>query len=480
MSISDNGLGDVGISAYYSVRQNYQTNISLVNTSDTYVVAVKLRFHEAANSGDARDFNIYLSPNDVWVGVVGLNADGKTPYIQTSDTSCTVPNKFPAGTPNTPQKRQEGFVIVGKAPTGADIKQLDFSSLEAGGNIVHTQEGYVEVIEMGVALPVSTVNFDASELASWAVHGEDQNCDKIVNVYNGLQAVTVTGSAANPVTGLLLTCEQGSGLERDALAFGNQAFQAEFCEPLNVLKIASTMVRANTGQAFGVPVTTIANFISPLGGTEDPAAPDSADEMAEPSSAFPNLNNGAPALSVQTPSAGTQLLVGGTFERPVDAVGSLLTATSVINEYRAVASGSPQTAWVVTFPTKSFYAADGECFNVELTYYNREEKKTTGSVPPSPFVPGQSAICHETQTLNFSKNGTVLGSQFNSAFALESGYTQGWAELEFTEPLSIESIGGTIYDGYPTIGFALTAITNGAVNNALVSPHAYRRPITPP
>ncbi|MBV5276233.1 MAG: hypothetical protein JZU52_22220, partial [Lamprocystis purpurea] len=60
MSISDNGLGDVGISAYYSVRQNYQTNISLVNTSDTYVVAVKLRFHEAANSGDARDFNIYL------------------------------------------------------------------------------------------------------------------------------------------------------------------------------------------------------------------------------------------------------------------------------------------------------------------------------------------------------------------------------------------------------------------------------------
>jgi len=535
MSLSNNGLGDVGISAYYSVRQNYQTYISLVNTSDTYVVAVKLRFHEAANSRDARDFNIFLSPNDVWVGLVGLNADGKTPYIQTSDTSCTAPNKFPAGTANTAANRARGFVVIGKASTGADIKQMDFTAADYTGanqdttasplpypsaqNIVRTQEGYIEVIEMGVALPRSTINPAASTLAAGAVHvngAAPTGCETIIGVYNGSLPVTVTGSTASAASGLTLECNLDTTAAIGDLVFEDVAFQAEFCEPLNVLKVASNMVRANTGQNFGVPVTTVADFVSPgtdlaANFTESQLAPDPADVMAQPSSPFPNLNSGSPSLSVQTPSDGA-LLALGLFIRPVDAVGSLLTATSVINEYRAVASGAPQTGWVVTFPTKAFYVDNGandpvgsnfggkqglgvldpfeeefdfvtggSCVTVALEYYNREEKRTIGSVPPSPFVPGQSAICHETQTLNFSKAGVTLGSQFNSAFALEPGYTQGWARLSFPLAGSISSLTGATYSGLPTTGFALTSITNGSVSTAgYVSPHAYDRPIAVP
>ena len=110
VSHSDTGLGEVALVPYYTVRDNYDTNISVVNTSDRYVVAFKIRFREGSNSRDARDFNVFLSPNDVWTATVSMGADGETPYIQTADTSCTAPW---VGT-----DRQKSFVVVGQTADG--------------------------------------------------------------------------------------------------------------------------------------------------------------------------------------------------------------------------------------------------------------------------------------------------------------------------------------------------------------------------
>ena len=50
---------------------------------------MKVRFVESMNSQEVLDFNLYLSPYDVWVGTV--TADGTGAKLTTDDKSCTVP-----------------------------------------------------------------------------------------------------------------------------------------------------------------------------------------------------------------------------------------------------------------------------------------------------------------------------------------------------------------------------------------------------
>jgi hypothetical protein len=62
--------------------------------------AVKVRFIEALDSQEVLDFNLYLSPNDVWAGVITANPNGDGAIIRTADTSCTVPELGTAGGAN--------------------------------------------------------------------------------------------------------------------------------------------------------------------------------------------------------------------------------------------------------------------------------------------------------------------------------------------------------------------------------------------
>lgn len=527
VNLASEGLGDVGVTTYYTVRNNQQTQISLVNTSNDYVVAVKIRFHEAANSRDARDFNIFLSPNDVWVGVVGLNTDGTTPFIQTSDRSCTAPTEFPAGTANTAANRARGFVVIGTAPNGAPIKRMDLTAVDYTGSrsdaaasaypsaqtIARTQEGYIEIIEMGVALPESDLNPEASLLASWAVHdstGKAADCTSLASVYAPQnRIITITNSTPAVDSDLQLVCS-GDPDATGTRASGNAAFQAEFCEPLNVLKVASNVVRLNSGVTFGVPVNTLSNFFNPGNpnsaptvevGFEDQAAPGFEDLMDDPASIEPNLSNVFPEVAnLVTP---TGVAIEPLFTRSIDAVSSLFSASSVINEYRQQPTGWPTTAWVLNFPTKLFYVDSrtpetyvrnppfnedfysSSCVPVSLRYYNREEKTTIAYVPPSPPVPGESsALCYETQTISFSKAGNSLTSQFNTPFALTAGYTEGWARLTLptaenntitgTDP----DFGDVVFAGLPVSGFAFTVVPNGVVNTSYITPHSYERSIS--
>jgi hypothetical protein len=526
VNLASEGLGDVGVTTYYTVRNNQQTQISLVNTSDDYVVAVKIRFHEAANSRDARDFNIFLSPNDVWMGVLGMNTDGKTPFIQTSDRSCTAPNEFPAGTANTAANRARGFVVIGTAANGAPIKRMDLTAVDYTGarsdaaasaypsaqTIVRTQEGYIEIVEMGVALPRSPLNPEASQLAAWAVHdstGKAADCAALVSVYPPQNTIiNVSNSTAADDSGLQLNCSGGQFVN-GARARGDAAFQAEFCEPLNVLKVASNIVRLNSGVTFGVPVDTLSNFFNPGNpdstptvdpGLEDQSAPGFEDLMQSPASLEPNLASVNPAIAnLVTP---TGAAIAPEFDVAVDAVSSLFSASSVINEYRQQPSGWPTTAWVVTFPTKNFYVDanspdyvglppfnenfySSSCVPVSLRYYNREEKTTVASVPPSPPVPGESsALCYETQTISFSRSGNSLSSQFNTPFALTAGYTEGWARLTLPtgggNTISGEDpdLGPVVFAGLPVSGFSFTVIPNGVVNTNYITPHSYERSIS--
>src|SRR5690554_5092514 len=89
INLNPDGLGQVLLYPYYTVNGGNSTVVTVVNTTDR-VKAVKVRFVEALNSAEVLDFNLYLSPFDVWAA--NVVADGDTgAKLLTEDTSCTVP-----------------------------------------------------------------------------------------------------------------------------------------------------------------------------------------------------------------------------------------------------------------------------------------------------------------------------------------------------------------------------------------------------
>ncbi|HHL31339.1 MAG TPA: hypothetical protein ENJ41_02050, partial [Oceanospirillales bacterium] len=101
VNLNADGVGQVLIYPYYTVNNGINTLISVVNTTDQ-VKAIKVRFLEGTNSREVLDFNLYMSPYDVWTAalvptlsdgaVVGAAFDGQqSAKLVTVDTSCTVP-----------------------------------------------------------------------------------------------------------------------------------------------------------------------------------------------------------------------------------------------------------------------------------------------------------------------------------------------------------------------------------------------------
>jgi hypothetical protein len=87
--LNPDGIGSVLVYPYYTVNGGNGTFVSVVNTTNEGK-AVKVRFLEAYNSREVLDFNLYLSPFDVWVAAVAPNAAGGA-SVFTNDNSCTVP-----------------------------------------------------------------------------------------------------------------------------------------------------------------------------------------------------------------------------------------------------------------------------------------------------------------------------------------------------------------------------------------------------
>ena len=144
--LNPDGVGSVLIYPYYTVNNGNGTpNATLlfvVNTTDEGK-AVKVRFLEAYNSREVLDFNLYLSPRDVWVGEVVSTGAGASLF--THDNSCTVP-PIPAGGAAFRTLAFDGG--VGPKDTGPT-------------SLSRTREGYIEMIEMGVVTNESSSSLDA-------------------------------------------------------------------------------------------------------------------------------------------------------------------------------------------------------------------------------------------------------------------------------------------------------------------------------
>ncbi len=163
-NINPDGVGQVALLPYYNVNNNIITNVNITNTTNLYK-AVKVRFRESRTSSDVLDFNVYMSPYDVWNGTVRMNATTGVANILTEDETCTFPAKS---------------LLQGGT---------DFRNLYAATTNEDLTEGYVEIIEMGVIADGPGAG-TADDLDQYAEIDGTGTADGTITALNGDRSIT--------------------------------------------------------------------------------------------------------------------------------------------------------------------------------------------------------------------------------------------------------------------------------------------------
>jgi len=88
VSVSPNEKGDLMFFPVYYALDGIETNINIINTSDTESVVAKIIVRSHKYSIEVLDFLIYLTPNDVFKAT--LKYEGGKYYLVSSDDSLCV------------------------------------------------------------------------------------------------------------------------------------------------------------------------------------------------------------------------------------------------------------------------------------------------------------------------------------------------------------------------------------------------------
>jgi len=140
MAVNAGGTGHQLVFPYFTTQGDNATSIALVNTDTSAGKVLKVRFRSAVNSDDVLDFQVLMSPGDVWTAAITAGTDGKS-RLTTSDTTCTIPDS------------------VRKGVTVFDTSRVDPKATDVNAQ---TREGYIEVINMA-DIPVGSALFTATK-----------------------------------------------------------------------------------------------------------------------------------------------------------------------------------------------------------------------------------------------------------------------------------------------------------------------------
>lgn len=477
VNLGEDGQGQVLIYPYYTVQQKgttaYDTYVTVVNSDSVNGKAVKVRFLEGKNSREVLDFNLYLSPNDVWTGAITRDASGNG-LLRTWDNSCTAPEiPVVSGT-----QREVAFVNYAYDGANDDAAENDLG---------RTREGYVEIIQMAdvVSGLLTTAAFDTWVASKHNAAGVPANCAGIRNAWTtGDYTAPANDGVAAPTGGL-----GGSG----------------------------TIINPLEGTDIGYPAVAMENFRNVA-------------QHNDPGNILPNLAQATPQIS--DVFAGNRLVrtnwtadIGLGTVSPVAPVSAIIMRDQVQNEYAAAAAPvGLSTDWVISFPTKAqhlamstlttsstlrqpflnWFASTGSCETVVLTAYNREEATQTSGLIFSPPPPaGVNRLCWEINVVRLNGPGgtpasNALGS-LNLGQGLNLPYTEGWLRMQFSQATqqmvsaagasTAYPLGGAVaalanpvtYFGLPVVGFMAQTFVNTTSLAAYgeAYPHRYTRRVTP-
>lgn len=430
VNVNPDGTGQVLLYPYYTVEGGFDTYVSVTNTTDR-AKAVKVRFLEGMNSQEVLDFNLYLSPNDMWTAVITDDPNSEAGLLRTADTSCTVPNIPAAGVPFRASQYQSEPEEDGN---GVPARGLD-----------RTREGYVEIIEMGVLEAGSDL-----ALATEHIDGVPDDCAALNAAWNAggiwqsdrnAQFDTASNEGAGGLYGNGVLINVGEGIDASYDAVALETF-FDYAETGDTLHRFPGSVEPSLNDAFP-PVATIIE------------------------------ENGTDVVNVVFPGA------------PVRAVSAALTHDAVFNDYVLDDAINAGTDWVINFPTKSFHVNTTpaiapfqdpwgpdfaeSCDPIELTLYDREERVDTPDLldfSPAPDREGFE-LCKEVNVMSFN-NSDVLAASPRIGANLNTPFENGWLRMEFNDPAQVATdANGTEVYGLPVIGFAVQKYVNGDLGGVL-------------
>ncbi len=492
VNVNPDGLGQVLIYPYYTARGGNDTLISVVNTTSD-AKAVKVRFLEAMNSTEVLDFNLYLSPFDVWTaGVTTIEQDdapgSSGARLITYDNSCTVPYFFGNSTDaagNTIGEQEFQTFALG------DLDPTDNIDIEGDGgpvDMARTASGYLEMIEMAVI--TDETEDSATALTHIESTGAPADCQQLVDAWTEIL--------------------QAGANDPDNYWIVDPAVDTD--PPAGGLFGGGSIVDVAQGTMFTYNATAIDNFrtaqIHTNPGFVDPSLLDAQGS----STVF---------VSGQTlPTTSSWATAGGDSLQGILAVNAILTHDTIMNEYVVAGDASARSEWVVTFPTKRPHVQgvtpiapftdiwDGgtdtfdpatdtlpflddliACEPGVLRIWDREEgpfaedpetdirPPVVSPRPPTPTEPEDPPfqLCWEANVIRFTNleddipgQTEILGARLANGTPYAGytnfdtgGITEGWARMTFNQT-SLADDAGRVYTGLPVVGFWVNTFELGA------------------
>lgn len=466
VTVNAGGIGQINVLPYYSVQEGNDTLISITNTDTTNGKAVKVRFRGAEWSDDVFDFQIFLSPGDMWTGAV--SKDGTLARLNSTDTTCTLPASV-----------NQAFVPVRLDPDRVDVGTL---------------EGYVEVITMADIPPTGTgaaIGATGALAADWANTPDLYNAIK--HVADGAPACRTVPAAQTLLNNLV----QDNVVSRAALLPVNAGMDA----PTPSLTTYATIINVPTSKAFTFPATALIEGIptkqyfqqSNVGlGWTNQLTSDNIFLGAPANTGLPMFQFDMPDLSTPTNETGAPTLAVA--QR--DAVAALLQRASVTTEYVTSDSLLASTDVVISQPVRRYfytYAADavtpdrtvnGAGFDVvgevgskyatlngatnripvgDPLFFDRNENTFTdpSDIVISPTPPGAItpiSLAGEVSVVSINNSGLPTGSLNASITANDytatGGFADGWVRLS-TTTTAVDPL-------LPVIGFTAVNLFNAA------------------
>lgn len=493
--VNAGGIGHIQLIPYFTVQNNNNTLLNVVNTDTVNGKAVKVRFRGARNSDDVFDFYVLLSPGDVWRTRVYQDEAGNTRLDLNGDTSCTYP--------------ENAVVQATSFPTGRVFE----------GRVSETQAGYVELLT-------------AANIPQFLTGTEVNPLYKAIKHVNGV-APCLGADGANVIDAAFAapffaedTEVNGqtvvAATEADANAKGFFAPTTGLIANWAVMNVATGSTASGNGtalQAVSAPgIDAKGNIVvSPQDNVAAPASYVAAG-TADPLLAQSKIQ----AAYYDFPDLSTPYLQGATDPgAQANAVASGLAVTRILNELTTVEAGF-RTDWVLTLPTRrygvavdyaaaatpatannylvfsaanlgqegSVYFTNGNVSTNKLdgvpglkisvkadTYWDKEENSSSSrggavispGLPGSlPYFPGEANVF----TFNGKSVDSILGgalayNEISPKTAQGADITSGWAGFDLARAAA-----STEYrDGLPVIGYATMTAGNG-IN--LTYPHRFK------
>ena len=474
--LTNGGVGHNLIVPYFTAQDGNMTVLHLTNTDVKNGKAVKVRFRGAANSDDILDFQVLLSPGDVWTGAVTAGADGVA-QLTTADGTCTVPTLTKGVAQSFDTRRLQG-------------------SLSAADKAAGTREGYVEIFNMADipdAAVYGALKIAKSDLFTAIKHvGGVAPCtasviDTALLETNYTEPTAAAAGFATPTTGLM-----------GDWYIINVAKTTTFSGGATALTAVSAAGVAGRGNFVLFPQLS-ASVGSPDAYTADPAlrtVAANASTTKDAAGVVGALPAGytlpvVEAAYYDLPDLSTPYLAPA--NTPITAAGAAIQAElltqqlavkSITNQYANDASITAKTDWVFSMPTRRYsvamdYRADAPvrvftpgilngtaffytgntavdagkiCVNSDgQSFFDREETTKSSGAVFSPGSVDKTRFCGETSVLSFADAGTsVLGATVARQDTGSSAYVNGWSVISTAN-------GGA---GLPILGSSFIKLTN--------------------